>query len=461
MLAAGESGGLVVVDIGGGTTDITSYEIKTIGGVLDVRCVGFDGMIVGGRWITRVVADLLARKLIEIASRKGKALAIEMPQPGSKQSGPAAQNWAGMKLLAERLKLTLHDGGKFSVAEFASLPLEAQNLVMVTIDGSSMSLANWLASMVQSNGADVLIEPSDLASDIRYRTFVSNVVDRARCADNLTAREGEWPKEGVRVILTGRLRIVDCYIDSFQRTFLHRPGYEGVGRAAELAVTNGLESYAKAIQEGKRLRVGGLQRAVLVPVGEIRDGEWCPVLCRWIRFVFRHRCVKAPRSRILSVSRLLLRCCGCGQMPMESELLLMYPRDFPRTYHIVILEAATGASGRDYDSFRYDIWINEVDELRGALYVRVPQGDATTKFDKHPVLEALVALCKSVGQDGGGGIRLIDDGEVASGFGWSITCVEVRCNGKSVRLQGEFWFLPSWKGIRSGCAIDYVDRQAG
>lgn len=400
---------VLVIDVGGGTTDITLYRIAAhehLAGRV-AECVGFDGLGVGGSWVTERVSRILRKKL-EVAATAASGRPVRIPLPGERSTpagGPAKEgavvNEGLLRNVAERAK-------KLAIA---SGTWQASAAELRELDGLTGIDAN--ASVLPVLPSQVTLSYDELLEDPGYRWLLDEIAARAQHAGNVAHATDFVSPVIDRLVFAGQAsmcRMLQSVAAERLATSLAPEGGEGQSRDRKLAVVEGLRAYCERVRGTdlqSRFRVAGLDNVVMCPVGH--QG--------WQRVVL-------PRFHPLNVPETfcdeadVIEFGGLGRRQLL-PVILRRPgqpsqEEVPTTQAIHFL-AQTVTLRWDYAlgdrenrelrrRYRYCIWVDSRDELKGAMFEHWDSGQpirgvSAVQCERHPVVQLLAHFVAQLGNE--------------------------------------------------------------
>jgi tRNA A-37 threonylcarbamoyl transferase component Bud32 len=444
LMKAGQSGRVIVIDVGGGTTDITVFQVevgsseasapssgRTGLSPRSIRCVGFDGIAAGGRWVTELIAATLGRKVLEFLEASG--VSVQFVERSSwEEESRAASNFALLVAVAEDVKLALYARGSWT-------PSEAETARLLRLEcESGSSLEQALSGNIPApDWSRLQINSTEAFEGGQYRRFLADVVIRALHADDVCcSRERGGHELPKAVILTGQAAKCSRLEKMLKLVFGVAPMSNPTPKERKLAVVEGLRQYVAWMERGEEdlvLEVGNLDRAVLAPVGRVADGRWeCRLrrldpLCVPVEFLggSEVRRSRDPRKKVLA-PHLRLWARSDGQKPafeVPKSLGLLDDRAY-----VGVLEQRDP----EFERFSYCVWVSEDDELYGALFVNASAGWVSAvgvHFAGHLVSGVVVALVERWGDTmtaddiaAGGRSAIRGNGAL---YSWDLVCEDV------------------------------------
>jgi serine/threonine protein kinase len=258
---------VVVIDIGGGTTDITVFEFSVSASPYHrrIECVGFDGIGFGGVRVTWRVLQLIVSALN--ASLEAFKVDIADDMDGV-WADHGFKNREILEPIAEAAKRVLEAGATWT----ATTEVVQQLLRLYCSNGSATKTIAEVAPQLFAP----TVEVSAFESDPVYRRFIEEVVERATYATSRDYSQARRPDAAANVsgithiVLSGQasggMLLSRLLAARFPSASLVPRGDPGERKQA---VVRGLKDYfdsSSEVTSNITLEVGNLQRVVLAPV---------------------------------------------------------------------------------------------------------------------------------------------------------------------------------------------------
>ncbi len=375
LFRRGSEARVIVVDVGGGTTDITCFDVQT----KMVKCVGFDGVGLGGEFATDVMVGLIVSRITEeLASHGEEGCTV----PVGDNSGTARSNLVALRPIAEAAKLSVMKG------DDATVPI-------------SLSGSNSNGTVTVSRSQPLPSTPTELTIHIageeffsqpEYFAFLSEIVERCEHARNLGYAERYVTSPPTHILLRGQAS--SC--PRLRALLVHKFGVEPdklspVDR--KISVVRGLEVMNRVL-EGSSFQIGGLERSVMLPVGR---PDWAEVPLPRFFPLNVPRTLWSPQEvlhgmmgrRELPPPAVKLRPLAGPQPVIQGQVQLPSVRLEPPP-GIKKLREMTAFRMR----FRYCVWVTEADELYGALFQKSDLLDDLKTVRSHPAVLLLRHLLR-------------------------------------------------------------------
>lgn len=368
---------VMVIDVGGGTTDITLFRLGA-----NVECVGFDGVGRGGQWATACVMEILVTKLsTAVSAASPGAILIQrstsMPVKGLFDA--ANENEKNLWTLAERAKHLLQTRTPWTPSNH---------------DRELILRLNYLSGgeiIRLKSTPNVELEVSALESSSGYSAFLDAVAERSYHAGNLKYAPNYSLPPLHSVILTGQASCCELLRKRLWDRLEREPkGAKGV-RDRKLAVVKGLRDYDHKYRSHPGFaRIGRLERVVLAPVGKAGLAD-----------VILPRFHPLNVPGVLADEKAVLDSAGRNPPIRVRPTLRLRPLSGKRlntSGHEVATtnappalasELIVGMAPKKWSAakvreallrFRYCIWVDEQEDMWGALYEKWPDVESSASF---------------------------------------------------------------------------------